>query len=135
MNREDLLTDKKYQKYSARMRNQDELYKLIGDWVKSKTTEKVMEILEKERVPCEKVNNIADLASDPHMLEREAVLEFNDYEYGKILIPGIVPKLKNFPGSVRFLGAQLGEYNQEVYQEFLGLTTEEINKLKEREVI
>jgi len=89
MNREDLLTDKKFRKYLARIQNQDELYKLIGDWVKSKTTEEVMEILEKEGVPCEKVNNIADLASDPHMLDREAVLEFNDPDYGKVLIPGI----------------------------------------------
>lgn len=135
MNREDLLTDKKFRKYLARIQNQDELYKLIGDWVKSKTTEEVMEILEKEGVPCEKVNSIADLASDPHMLDREAVLEFTDPDYGKVLIPGIVPKLKNFPGRVKFLGAKLGEYNQEIYQKFLGLTTEEINKLEEREII
>lgn len=135
MNREDLLTDKKFRKYLARIQNQDELYKLIGDWVKSKTTEEVMEILEKEGVPCEKVNSIADLASDPHMLDREAVLEFIDPDYGKVLIPGIVPKLKNFPGRVKFLGAKLGEYNQEIYRKFLGLTTEEINKLEEREVI
>ena len=135
MNREDLLTDKKFRQYLARIQNQDELYKLIGDWVKNKTTEEVMEILEKEGVPCEKVNNIADLASDPHMLDREAVLEFTDPDYGKVLIPGIVPKLKNFPGQVKFLGAKLGEYNQEIYRKFLGLTTEEINKLEEREVI
>ncbi len=135
MNREDLLTDKKFRKYLARIQNQDELYKLIGDWVKSKTTEEVMEILEKEGVPCEKVNSIADLASDPHMLDREAVLEFIDPDYGKVLIPGIVPKLKNFPGRVKFLGAKLGEYNQEIYRKFLGLTTEEIKKLEEREVI
>lgn len=135
MNREDLLTDKKFRKYLARIQNQDELYKLIGDWVKNKTTEEVMEILEKEGVPCETVNNIADLASDPHMLDREAVLKFTDPDYGKVLIPGIVPKLKNFPGRVNFLGAKLGEYNQEIYRKFLGLTTEEINKLKEKEII
>jgi len=135
MNREDLLTDKKFRKYLARIQNQDELYKLIGDWVKNKTTEEVMEILEKEGVPCETVNNIADLASDPHMLDREAVLKFTDPDYGKVLIPGIVPKLKNFPGRVNFLGAKLGEYNQEIYRKFLGLTNEEINKLKEKEII
>lgn len=135
INREDLLTDKKYKRYSARIKNQDELYKLIGDWVKEKTTEEVMGIFEKAGVPCEKVNNIADLASDPHMLEREAVLEFTDSDYGKILIPGIVPKLKNFPGYVKFLGAKLGEYNQEIYKEFLRLSTEEIRRLEEKEII
>lgn len=135
INREDLLTDKKYRRYSTRIINQDKLYKLIGDWVKEKTTEEVMGIFEKAGVPCEKVNNIADLASDPHMLEREAVLEFTDPDYGKILIPGIVPKLKNFPGYVKFLGAKLGEYNQEIFKEYLGLSTEEIRKLEEKEII
>lgn len=135
MNREEFLTDKKFNSYLGRIRNQDELYKLIGEWVKSKNTEEVMKILEKEGVPCEKVNNIADLAEDPHMRDRKAVLEFEDPEIGKLLIPGIVPKLQNFPGRVKFLGAKLGEYNQEIYQNFLGLSSEEIKDLEEREII
>lgn len=135
MDREDLLTDIKFSKYSARIQNQDDLYEIIGDWVKNDTTEKIMKILEKESVPCERVNNIADLATDPHMLHREAVLNFEDPEYGKVLIPGIVPKLKKFPGRVKFLGAKLGEYNHEIFQEFLGLSKEEIKILEEKEVI
>jgi crotonobetainyl-CoA:carnitine CoA-transferase CaiB-like acyl-CoA transferase len=135
MNREDFLTDKKFSSYIGRIKNQEELYKIIGDWVKSKNTEEVMKILENEGVPCEKVNNIADLAVDPHMREREAVLEFEDPEFGKVLIPGIVPKLQKFPGRVNFLGAELGEYNQEIYQNFLGLSSEEIKDLEEKEII
>ena len=121
--------------YLARIQNQDALYKLIGDWVITKKTEEVLKILEREGVPCEKVNNIADLAVDPHMLVREAVLKINDPDYGEVLIPGIVPKLKNFPGQVKFLGAKLGEYNSEIYQKFLGLSLEEVKKLKEDKVI
>lgn len=135
LNREDLLTNKKYQRYMGRIQNQDELYGLIGDWVKDKTTEDVLKILEREEVPCDKINSIADLAVDPHMREREAIIEFEDDDYGKILIPGVVPKLRNFPGRVKFLGAKLGEYNQEIYQNFLGLTEEEIKELEQREII
>ncbi|MHA2399588.1 MAG: CaiB/BaiF CoA transferase family protein [Promethearchaeota archaeon] len=135
MNREDLLTSKKYGKYLARFRNQDELYKLIGEWVKNKTTQEVMHILEREGVPCDKVNNIADLAADPHMLERDAILKLNDVDYGDLLIPGIVPKLKNFPGKVKFLGAGLGEYNREIFEHFLGLRPEEIKDLEENGII
>ncbi|MCK4287057.1 MAG: CoA transferase, partial [Candidatus Lokiarchaeota archaeon] len=80
-------------------------------------------------------NNIADLAEDPHMRQREAIIEYDDYEFGKILVPGIVPKLQNFPGQIKFLGAKLGEYNQEIYQKLLGLSLEEIKDLEEREII
>ena len=135
MDREDLLTNQKFNPYFARIKNQDELYKIIGDWVRKKTVKEVIQILDDAGVPCEKINNIADLAVDPHLRERKSVLEIEDPQLGKVLIPGIIPKLKNFPGSIRFLGPDLGEYNQEIYSEFLGLTKEEIKNLEEKEVI
>ncbi|KKK44300.1 MAG: Succinyl-CoA:(R)-benzylsuccinate CoA-transferase subunit BbsF [Candidatus Lokiarchaeum sp. GC14_75] len=135
MKRKDLLTDNRFNSYLNRIQNQDELYEIIGDWVKDYTTIQIMQLLEKAEVPCEKVNSIADLAEDPHMRQREAIIEYDDYEYGKILVPGIVPKLKNFPGQIKFLGAKLGEYNQEVFQDLLGLSPDEIKKLGEKEVI
>jgi formyl-CoA transferase len=135
MKREDLLTDKRFKKPMRRIRNQDELYDIIGDWVKNYTAEEVIKILDNNSVPADIVNNLDDLAVNPHMLEREAITKFNDPEYGDVLVPGIVPKLKNFPGKIKFLGGNLGEYNQEIYKDFLGLSDEEINELKEKEVI
>lgn len=135
MGRKDLLNDNRFNSYSNRIQNQDELYDIIGDWVKNYTAVEIMQLLEKVEVPCEKVNNMADLAEDPHMRQREAIIEYDDYEYGKILVPGIVPKLKNFPGQIKFLGAKLGEYNQEIYQKLVGLSLEEIKDLEERDII
>jgi formyl-CoA transferase len=135
MGRKDLLIDNRFNSYSNRFQNQDELYNIIGEWVKNYTAVKIMLLLGKAEVPCEKVNSIADLADDPHMRQREAIIEYDDYEYGKILVPGIIPKLKNFPGKIRFLGAKLGEYNQKIYHELLGLSLEEIKDLEEKEII
>ncbi|MFX1279142.1 MAG: CaiB/BaiF CoA transferase family protein [Promethearchaeota archaeon] len=135
MGRSDLLKYKKFNSALNRFQNQDELYEIIGEWVKNYSAREIMEILEEVGVPCEKVNNIADLAEHPHMLQREAIIEYDDYEFGKILVPGIVPKLKNFPGQIRFLGTKLGEYNQEIYKEILGLTSEEIKDLEEKGVL
>jgi crotonobetainyl-CoA:carnitine CoA-transferase CaiB-like acyl-CoA transferase len=135
MGRKDLLSDIRFNSYKNRYRNQDELYEIIGDWAINYTAMELMQLLEKAEVPCEKVNNIADLADDPHMRQRKAIVEYDDYEYGKILVPGIVPKLKNSPGKIKFLGAKLGEYNQEIYQNWLGLSLEEIKNLEERKII
>jgi formyl-CoA transferase len=135
MERTDLLKDKRFDSVSNRFKNQDELYEIIRDWVNNYTAVDIMKLLEKFEVPCEKVNSIADLADDPHMRQREAIIEFDDYEFGKILVPGIVPKLRNFPGQIQFLGAKLGEHNQEIYQNLLGLTSKEIKDLEEKKVI
>ena len=135
MNREDLLSDRRFKTPGRRIKNQNELYEIIGDWVKNYTAEDVIKILDDNSVPADIVNNIDDLAVNPHMLQREAVMKFNDPEYGDVLVPGIVPKLKNFPGKINFLGGNLGEYNQEIYKGFLGLSDEEIKELEEKEVI
>ena len=62
-------------------------------------------------------------------------MEFNDDNLGKIFVKGVIPKFKNNPGSVRFLGAGLGEYNNEVYRNLIGLSQEELEELKAKNVI
>jgi crotonobetainyl-CoA:carnitine CoA-transferase CaiB-like acyl-CoA transferase len=135
MDKRDLLENEKFKTYVARISNQDELYEIIGNWIKNKTSEEVIEILDKAGVPCERINNIADLVNDSHLWERESILEFMDDKLGKLFVKGIIPKFKNYPGSIRFLGAELGEYNDDVYRNLIGLSQEEIEKLKENGVI
>jgi len=135
MERRDLLENEKFKSYISRTSNQDELYGIIGEWIKTKTTNEVIDILDKAGVPCDKVNSIADVVNDSYLWERKSILEFADDEFGKLLVKGVIPKFKNYPGSIRFLGAGLGEYNTEVYRDFLGLSQVEIEDLKEKKVI
>lgn len=86
-------------------------------------------------VPADIIRNIADLAQDDHMRQGEAIMEFDDPEIGKILLPSIFPKITKSPGCVKFLGAKLGEYSQEIYGDFLGLEQDEIDELKNKGVI
>jgi crotonobetainyl-CoA:carnitine CoA-transferase CaiB-like acyl-CoA transferase len=135
MGKPELLQDPLYSTRFARIMNQEKLYEIITDWVKGITAEEGLKLLDEAGVPADLVRNIAELAQDPHMLEREAVLAFEDPEKGKVLIPGIFPKLANSPGRVEFLGARLGEYNREIYGDFLGLSQKEIDTLEEKNVI
>ena len=62
-------------------------------------------------------------------------MEFNDPDKGKVLVPGVFPKLAKSPGQVKFLGAKLGEYNQEIYSDFIGLSEDDIAGLKGKKII
>ena len=62
-------------------------------------------------------------------------MAFNDPDKGEVLIPGVFPRMARFPGRVEFLGATLGEFNQEIYGDFIGLSSDEISKLKDKGVI
>jgi formyl-CoA transferase len=50
------------------------------------------------------------------------------------MVPGIVPKLSETPGSIRSSAPDLGEDTDSVLTE-LGLSTEQIQNLRERKVI
>ena len=135
MGKPELSTDPRFEHRRVRIENQEALYEIIAKWVKGLTAEETIRIMDEAKVPGDIMRNIKDLAHDPHMREREAVMEFEDPEKGKILIPGVFPKLKNAPGRVKFLGVKLGEHNQEIYGGMLGLSSEEIEALQQKGVI
>ncbi len=135
MGQPELLEDERFNNTINRITNQDELYEIIAQWVKELTAEEGLKICDDAGVPADIIRNIADLARDPHMREREAVMEFDDPDKGKVLIPGVFPKLAKAPGRVEFLGAKLGEFNKEIYGDMLGLSDDELNMLGEKGII
>ena len=135
MGQPQLLEDERFNNTFNRIMNQDPLYAIIAAWVKELTADEGLKILDDAGVPADIIRNIADLAHDPHMREREAVLEFEDPDKGKVLVPGVFPKLKHAPGRIEHLGAKLGEYNKEIYEGFLGLSSEKLSQLEDKGVI
>ena len=135
MGKPELLEDPRFRTAPARIQNQEEVYRIVGEWVKGYIAEEVVRILDEVKVPADMIRNVADLATDPHLREREAVLEREAPGIGSVLIPGVFPKLSRHPGEIRFLGAKLGEHNEEIYLGELGMTREKLAALKEKGVI
>ncbi|MBW2051135.1 MAG: CoA transferase [Deltaproteobacteria bacterium] len=134
MGKPELLEDPRFEGFE-RLRNQEQLYEIIAGWVKDLTADEALKILDEAKVPADIIRNIEDLAHDPHMRAREAVMEIDDPEKGKVLVPGVFPKLTKHPGEIKYLGIKLGECNQEIYGDFLGLSSEEIKTLEKKGVI
>jgi crotonobetainyl-CoA:carnitine CoA-transferase CaiB-like acyl-CoA transferase len=135
MGKPELLEDPRFKEWPDRIKNQDQLYEIVEEWAKGITAEEGVRILDEAKVPADYIRNIADLAIDPHLREREAVLEYDIPGKGKVLIPGIFPKMANAPGKIKHLGAAFKEHNEEVYTQLLGLTTDELARLQKQGVI
>jgi formyl-CoA transferase len=87
-------------------------------------------------VICGPIYTIADIFEDPHLRAREMLLEHDDPEFGRYIGPGIVPKLTETPGAVRWSATwQEGSHNAEVYGDLLGLSGDELDGLREEGVI
>ena len=75
-------------------------------------------------------SRMADIVADQTYAEREAIVTVDDADLGPMRMQNVVPKLANHPGAVWRTGPQLGEDNDLVYREHLGLSAERVAALK-----
>jgi crotonobetainyl-CoA:carnitine CoA-transferase CaiB-like acyl-CoA transferase len=135
MNREDLLTNEKFCTNERRLQHNDEMNQIVADWIRSMTREDLLQLLDEYGVPVSPILNIKDIFEHPHYQARENIIEVKHPRLGKIKVPGIIPKFEKTPGTIRHIAPDLGEHNQEILRGMLGLSPEEIQTLKEKNVI
>jgi formyl-CoA transferase len=69
--------------------------------------------------------SMADIFADPHFRARNMIVDVPDETLGALPQPGVVPKLSKTPGEIRSLGPTLGNGNDAVYRDRLGLGDEQ----------
>lgn len=136
IDREDLLKEERFSTNLKRTipENKKELDTICHDWVASHTFEECRVRMETS-IPFAPVMSIEDIFKEEHYRVRENIIEIDQDTVGKVYMQGIVPKLSETPGEVKWAGAKLGAFNDEVYKNILGFSNEEIEKFKEEKVI
>jgi formyl-CoA transferase/succinyl-CoA--D-citramalate CoA-transferase len=135
MGKPELANDPRYSTHRDRGRHQQELDDLIVDWTRKHSLSDLMALLEEHGVPAGPVSDAADVANNPHFRERGAVVTVDSAEYGTLSMQGVVPRLSETPGEIRWLGPALGSHTEEVLRERLGLDPEALAALRKRGVI
>jgi formyl-CoA transferase len=111
-----------------------EIDEAINAWTKTLTLDQVLKGLLEAEVPAGKIYTAKDIAEDPHYRAR-GVIETVEAANGlKVQVPGIIPKLSQNPGSIRYRAPTLGEHTDEVLKS-AGLTEEQITILKKSGVL
>jgi crotonobetainyl-CoA:carnitine CoA-transferase CaiB-like acyl-CoA transferase len=127
--------NERYATHNARGENQQELDGMISDWTEKRTVEEVIEVMAEAGVPAGKVFTAKDMVEDPHYAARENIVTVEDPKIGEFPMQNVVPRLSGTPGEVRWTGPDLGQHNEEVYGEILGLSKEEQRTLAERGIV
>jgi crotonobetainyl-CoA:carnitine CoA-transferase CaiB-like acyl-CoA transferase len=135
MDRPDLATDPRYATHRARGEHQQELDEIIADWTRQATADALLARLKAYDIPSGRVNDAAGIVADPHFRAREAVIDVESEEYGRLTMQNVVPRLSDTPGSVRWLGPPLGAHTTEVMKARLGMTEEQVAQLRADRVI
>src|SRR3990172_9979596 len=125
MGQPELADDARFVTHNDRGDNQEELEGIIADWAKERDALEIDRCLNEAGVICGPIYTIADIFEDPQFRARDMLVEHEDPEFGRYIGPGIVPKLSETPGEVRWSATwEEGSHNQEVYGGLLGLSGE-----------
>jgi crotonobetainyl-CoA:carnitine CoA-transferase CaiB-like acyl-CoA transferase len=114
-----------------RMQHRDELDALITTWTSQRTPYDVMESLQAAGIAAMPVMNVEDQFTDPHLRARQVHVECEHPRVGIEWLHGIPWHLSATPGRIRRHAPLLGEHNQYVFGELLGLPPAEIQRLVE----
>jgi formyl-CoA transferase len=128
--RRDLADDPALARNDGRAKQNDRLDAAITAWTTQHDLAHVLQVLEKAEVPSGRIFTAADIAADPHYHARGMLEEHALPDGTPALIPGIVPKLSQTPGSTRWLGPALGEHTDEILAG-LGYSRERIARLRD----
>ena len=132
----DLKDNPRYATHVARGANQTELDDIIQDWTKDKLIADIENIMIENAVPVGKVYRAKDMLDDPHYLAREALVDLPSEAFGSVKMQNIFPKMSKTQGEVRWAGPEkLGSHTEEVLAELLDLTPEQIQKLRESNIV
>jgi crotonobetainyl-CoA:carnitine CoA-transferase CaiB-like acyl-CoA transferase len=134
MGRPDMAEDPRLADNAGRVEHEAELDAVITGWTGSMDADTALELLQDARVPSGPIYSVADMMADEHYQAR-GLFEEVDVNGRKLKIPALVPKLSDTPGRTDWPGPEVGAFNDEIYQDLLGLSAEEMARLSEQKVI
>jgi crotonobetainyl-CoA:carnitine CoA-transferase CaiB-like acyl-CoA transferase len=135
LGRDDLVDDPRFASNPARVAHRDALDEIIAAEVAKHTIDALRALLDDHEVGFSPVYTIEDVFADPQVAAREAIVTVDDDELGPVRMQGVVPRFSRTPGRVVRAGPALGENNDDVYRDVLGLSPADIEGLRARRVI
>lgn len=132
--RADMAEDPQFAQNDGRAAQEKLIDAAIAGWTSAHTIDEVLAVLERAEVPAGRIYSVKDIVADPHYQARGMLLDTVLPDGVHVRMPGIVPKLSETPGEVRWQGPTLGQHTDGVLAG-LGLTDVQIAALRERGVV
>ncbi len=135
MERPELQDDPRFANLGARVANMDAVDALVGEFSARFGREELFQLLLKNRVPCAPVRDLQDVTHDPHMLARRAIEWIDHPDLGNVPLPNSPMRYEGTEPLPIVPSRRLGEDNDKVYGDWLGLPPDELARLKAEAVI
>lgn len=135
MNRLELLDDTRFKDVASRCQNMEETDATVESWTKTMTTAEVFSVCQENEVICAPVQSLSQLLSDPHLIARGMLQHHEHPVLGDVMLTNTPLRFAELDPPPTKLPQSLGEDNDQIYAELLGLGQDEVASLREGGVI
>jgi benzylsuccinate CoA-transferase BbsF subunit len=135
MGKPELFEDARFKDFSVRRNNQEELDTIINQWTKDRDYYEVTKKLQEAGVASAPSFSSEGLFHDPHLRERGVFSQLDHPVMGKDWVVTPPWQLSETPARIHRHSPLLGEHNEEVFGQMLGLSQGEIKELEKEGVI
>ncbi|KPJ52060.1 MAG: hypothetical protein AMJ37_03635 [Dehalococcoidia bacterium DG_18] len=129
------MKDNRFSDAFSRKMNEEELDMLISGWTINLTKYEVMDMLQKAGVAAVPSFSVKDLFNDQHLEERQALSQVDHPAIRRLAVMNPPWKFSASPAEVVRHAPLLGEHNQYVFGQLLGMSEKEIDSLIDEQVI
>jgi len=136
MGRPELASHSIYGTQAVRLEHRHDVNEIVRDWCGSLARDEVLARCHATDTPAAPLNDIADIFGDRQFHARRTLVAVDEPETDEtVIVPAVVPRLSETPGTIRSLGPRLGAHTDAVLQELLGCTPDAIAELRRKRVI
>ena len=125
----ELKTDSRFGTMQKRLENSEELDGIISGWTSGFESRELMEKLQGAGVPAGVVQSQSELWNDPQFAHLGFFEMLEHTECGPMPYDGLQFQLSKTPARLRWAQALIGEHNEYVLREVVGLSDDEIGEL------
>jgi crotonobetainyl-CoA:carnitine CoA-transferase CaiB-like acyl-CoA transferase len=124
----EMMKDPRFVDMPSRTRNIEEVYRIAGEQLASRTTGEWIALLDELEIPSGPVKSLDEVLDDPHLAAVGFFKRLNHPATGEIVMPDTPLQFSDSPAAINRLPPGFGEHSREVLREF-GLEAAEIDAL------
>ncbi|KPL89399.1 CaiB/BaiF CoA transferase family protein [Ardenticatena maritima] len=131
----ELWEDPRFQTNPGRVTYRDELVPRLREVFRRRPTQAWIDLLVAHKIPVAPINSVAEALNDPQVRARGMVQQVEHPTAGLLDLLGPVAKLSETPAEIGAPPPLLGEHSEAVLHDWLGLSAEEVARLREEGVV
>jgi formyl-CoA transferase len=133
--RPEMGTDPRFATNPQRVVNRGELFPILESEFAKFDVDPLLDQLLAAGVPAGRINNIAQVLSDPQVLHRQMVVEVEHPTAGRLKLLGVPYKFSETPAQVKTAPPLIGQHTDEVLQQLLGYSADEVEHLRQAKIV